>query len=84
MFHDVKTRLERAAAILGVHQDVMEVLRYPKETLSASLPIRMDNGSIESLKAFRCRYSEVRGPTKGGIRFHPSVTIDSGSRELRA
>ncbi len=55
MFHDVKARLERAAEILGVHPDVMEVLRYPKETLSASLPIRMDDGSIESLKAFRCR-----------------------------
>ncbi len=76
MFHDVKERLERAAEILGVHPDVMEVLGYPRETLAASLPIRLDDGSIKVLKAFRCRYSEVRGPTKGGIRFHPSVSID--------
>jgi len=76
MFHDIKQRLERAAATLGIHADVMEVLRYPKETFCASLPIRMDDGSIKTLKAFRCRYSEVRGPTKGGIRFHPSVNIE--------
>jgi glutamate dehydrogenase (NADP+) len=76
MFHAIKDRLERAAGILGVHKDVMEVLRYPKETLAATLAIRMDDGSIKALKAFRCRYSEVRGPTKGGIRFHPSVTVD--------
>ncbi len=76
MFHDVKARLERAAEILSVHPDVMAVLRWPKETLSASLPVRMDDGSVRSFKAFRCRYSEVRGPTKGGIRFHPSVSID--------
>lgn len=75
-FRDVKQRLERAAEILGVHRDVIEVLSYPQETFSASLPIRMDDGSIKALKAFRCRYSEVRGPTKGGVRFHPSVSID--------
>jgi glutamate dehydrogenase (NADP+) len=76
MFHDVKERLERAAEILGVHRDVMAVLRYPKETLCVSLPVRMDDGRIETFKGFRCRYSEVRGPTKGGIRLHPSVDID--------
>ena len=76
MFHAIKDRLERAAEIVGIHPDVMEVLRYPKETLAVSLPIRMDDGSIEPLKAFRCRYSDIRGPTKGGIRFHPSVNID--------
>jgi glutamate dehydrogenase (NADP+) len=76
MFHDVEQRLERAAEILGVHRDVMAVLRYPKETLCVSLPVRMDDGRIETFKGFRCRYSEVRGPTKGGIRFHPSVDID--------
>jgi glutamate dehydrogenase (NADP+) len=76
MFHDVKERLEQAAETLGVHSDVMAVLRYPRETLCVSLPVRMDDGRIETFKGFRCRYSEVRGPTKGGIRFHPSVDID--------
>jgi glutamate dehydrogenase (NADP+) len=76
MFHDVKARLECAAEILGVHRDVMAVLSYPRETLCVSLPVRMDDGRIETFKGFRCRYSEVRGPTKGGIRFHPSVDID--------
>ena len=76
MFHDIKGRLEAAAEAMGVHQDVMEVLRYPKETLCVSLPVRLDDGSIETFKGFRCRYSDTRGPTKGGIRFHPSVDID--------
>ena len=49
MFHDIEQRLERAAEIVGIHPDVMEVLRYPQETLAVSLPIRMDDGSIEPL-----------------------------------
>jgi len=76
MFHDAKARLDSAAATLGVTAEVVERLRYPDETLCASLPIRLDDGSIRVLKGFRCRYNEVRGPTKGGIRFHPSVGID--------
>ncbi len=76
MFEEIKARLDAAAGIQGVHEDVLAVLRYPRETLCASLPIRRDDGSMEVLKGYRCRYSEVRGPTKGGIRFHPSVTID--------
>ena len=76
MFHDIKARLEAAAEAMGVHRDVMAVLRYPKETLCVSLPVRLDDGSIETFKGFRCRYSDTRGPTKGGIRFHPSVDID--------
>jgi len=76
MFHEIKQRLEDAAKTLGVHDDVMAVLRYPKETLCVSLPVRLDDGSIRTFKGFRCRYSDVRGPTKGGIRFHPRVDID--------
>ena len=55
MFDAIKDRLERAAETLGVHKDVMEVLRHPKETLAATLAIRMDDGSIKALQAFRCR-----------------------------
>lgn len=76
MFEEIKARLDAAAGILGVHEDVVAVLRYPKETLCASLPVRRDDGSITVLEGYRCRYSEIRGPTKGGIRFHPSVSID--------
>lgn len=76
LFHAIKRRLDLAGETMGVHHDVMEVLRYPRETLCASLPVRLDNGSIKTFKGFRCRYNEARGPTKGGIRFHPGVTLD--------
>lgn len=76
LFDEARQRLDRAAEHLDIHDDVMEQLRYPKETLAATLSIRMDDGSIRSFKAWRCRYDDTRGPTKGGIRFHPNVNID--------
>ncbi len=76
MFEMAKQRLRDTAELLGTHPDIVETLSYPDETLCASLRIRMDDGSIQSFKSFRCRYNDTRGPTKGGIRFHPSVTMD--------
>ncbi len=76
LFHKARKRLRSAAEELGLHRDVYEKLKYPRETLAASLTIRMDDGSLRSFKAWRCRYDDTRGPTKGGIRFHPGVNID--------
>lgn len=70
------TRLEAAARHVSIDPDVLEKLRYPKETLSARLMIRMDDGSRRSFLAWRCRYDDTRGPTKGGIRFHPDASMD--------
>jgi glutamate dehydrogenase (NADP+) len=68
--------LRRAAKHLEIDRDVLEKLKYPQETLAASLMVRMDDGSRRSFKAWRCRYDDTRGPTKGGIRYHPKVNID--------
>ncbi len=76
LFHEARKRLKQAAKHLELDPDVLEKLKYPKETLSASLLIRMDDGSRRSFKAWRCRYDDTRGPTKGGIRYHPSVCLD--------
>ncbi len=76
MFEMAKQRLTDTAKLLDIADDVVETLRYPDETLCASLRVRLDDGSVKSFKAFRCRYNESRGPTKGGIRFHPSVNMD--------
>lgn len=70
------TRLEAASQHVHIDPDVLEKLRYPKETLSARLMIRMDDGSRRSFLAWRCRYDDTRGPTKGGIRFHPDASMD--------
>ncbi|MBN9314567.1 MAG: Glu/Leu/Phe/Val dehydrogenase [Devosia sp.] len=67
-------RLETAASHLKIDQDVIEKLKYPRETTKMRLLIRMDDGSRKSFLAWRCRYDDTRGPTKGGIRFHPDAT----------
>lgn len=69
-------RLEEAASHLQIDQDVIEKLKYPRETTKTRLLIRMDDGSRKSFLAWRCRYDDTRGPTKGGIRFHPDSSIE--------
>jgi glutamate dehydrogenase (NADP+) len=68
--------LEDASQHLELDPVVLEKLKYPKETLTARLTIPMDNGSRRSFLAWRCRYDDIRGPTKGGIRFHPAASMD--------
>ena len=76
LFTEARKRLKAAAKHLDVHPDIIEKLKYPKETLAVSLLVRMDDGSRRAFKAWRCRYDDTRGPTKGGIRFHPAVNLD--------
>jgi len=68
------TRLDEAARHLRIDSDVLERLKYPRETTKVRLMIRMDDGSRKSFLAWRCRYDDTRGPTKGGIRYHPDAT----------
>ncbi|GGG49011.1 glutamate dehydrogenase [Caldovatus sediminis] len=70
------TRLDEAARHLRVDGDVLERLKYPRETTKVRLMIRMDDGSRKSFLAWRCRHDDTRGPTKGGIRFHPDATAE--------
>ncbi|MCO5093451.1 Glu/Leu/Phe/Val dehydrogenase [Bosea sp. (in: a-proteobacteria)] len=69
-------RLDAAAKHLNVDSDVIEKLKFARETTQVRLMIRMDDGSRKSFLAWRCRYDDTRGPTKGGIRYHPSSTVD--------
>ncbi|WP_392354640.1 Glu/Leu/Phe/Val dehydrogenase dimerization domain-containing protein [Brevundimonas sp. LF-1] len=70
------TRLDEAARHVQIDSDVLEKLKYPRETMKVRLLIRMDDGSRKSFLAWRCRYDDTRGPTKGGIRFHPASTAE--------
>ena len=70
------TRLDEAATYLAVDPDVLEKLKFPRETTKMRLMIRMDDGSRKSFLSWRCRYDDTRGPTKGGIRFHPQASED--------
>ncbi|MEH6579576.1 MAG: Glu/Leu/Phe/Val dehydrogenase [Amphritea sp.] len=74
VFQDALTRIKELCTDAGVKPDVAESLLHPDATLEASLPVRMDDGAIRYFRGFRCRYNDVLGPTKGGIRYHPQVT----------
>jgi glutamate dehydrogenase (NADP+) len=76
MLANALTRLDEAAAHLNIDSDVLEKLKFPRETTQVRLMIRMDDGSRKSFMAWRCRYDDTRGPTKGGIRFHPDASAD--------
>ena len=70
-FDIVGQQIDRCAEILGLSPDVTAMLKSPMRELHVSLPVRMDDGSIEVFQGFRVQYNDARGITKGGIRFHP-------------
>src|SRR5215470_13609233 len=65
-----------AADALELDNNLRAMIKYPERILSVSVPVRMDNGKIERFEGFRVQHSTMRGPAKGGIRFHPNVTVD--------
>ncbi|MEQ9452001.1 MAG: Glu/Leu/Phe/Val dehydrogenase [Pseudomonadales bacterium] len=71
-----RARVKRAFDLIDFNPELQQELAYPMETLCLNLPTRMDDGSRRDFKAWRCRYNSTLGPTKGGIRFHDTVTAD--------
>ncbi|HLB61942.1 MAG TPA: Glu/Leu/Phe/Val dehydrogenase [Actinomycetota bacterium] len=69
-------QLDEAAVVLGLDAGVLEVLRHPKRVLEVSVPTRMDDGSVRVFTGFRVHHNTTRGPSKGGIRYHPDVDMD--------
>jgi glutamate dehydrogenase/leucine dehydrogenase len=65
-----------AVEYLGVAPGLAKKLRTPERCLIVSIPVRMDSGEIELFEGYRIQHSTLRGPAKGGIRYHPSVTLD--------
>jgi len=76
VFENAEKQLEKAKKHIKLSQETEETLKLPKEALSFSIPVRMDNGSLKVFQGFRVRYNDARGPTKGGIRYHPNVSLD--------
>ena len=76
VFDDALLRLERSARYATIEPETLERLKYPKAALHVSIPVRMDDGSLRIFEGYRVRHSDVRGPTKGGIRFHPAVDFE--------
>jgi glutamate dehydrogenase (NAD(P)+) len=72
----VLAQIDKAEKYLGCEPDIIEKLRYAERALLVSVPVRMDDGRTKVFKGFRVQHSTVRGPAKGGIRYHPEVDLD--------
>ena len=69
-------QFQKAADIMKLDANVQEILRKPRRILSINFPVKMDDGRILLYQGFRSQHNNALGPYKGGIRFHPNVTID--------
>ena len=76
IFADAIKRLDAAAQYADIDPEAIEKLRHPKAILQVSIPVRMDDGSLRIFEGYRVRHDDTRGPTKGGIRYHPDVHLD--------
>ncbi|MCS7273348.1 MAG: Glu/Leu/Phe/Val dehydrogenase [Fimbriimonadales bacterium] len=73
-------QLEAAAHYLNLDRSLLEILKRPRRELTVNFPVKMDDGSIRVFTGYRVHHNPARGPAKGGIRYHPEVTLD----EVRA
>ncbi len=76
-FEISQRQLDKAAETLQLDPQVHALLREPMRTLEVNFPVRMDDGMVKTFTGFRVQYNDARGPTKGGLRFHPDETIDT-------
>ena len=69
-------QLDDVARLVGLNESIHGYLREPKRVLEVSVPVRMDNGVFRMFKGYRVQHNMARGPSKGGIRYHPAVSLD--------
>jgi glutamate dehydrogenase (NAD(P)+) len=72
----VKAQMDKAARYLRCDSNMIEKLKHAERSLLVSVPVMMDDGTLKVFKGFRVQYNTVRGPAKGGIRYHPIVDLD--------
>jgi glutamate dehydrogenase len=76
-YETAQAQFDRVAEIIGLDKSIREILRQPMREYHFTIPVRMDDGTTKVFKGFRIQHNDARGPTKGGIRFHPNETIDT-------
>jgi len=76
IFGAMLEEFEQAARILNLDPGIWKILTHPKRQITVSCPIQMDNGQIEVFTGYRVQYNITLGPAKGGIRYHPDVSLD--------
>ena len=75
-FRIAQIQFDMAAEFLKLDPGLRQILRTPKRVLEVSIPTKMDNGQVKVLTGYRVQHNVARGPAKGGVRFHPNVTLD--------
>jgi hypothetical protein len=76
IFNAMLQEFDGAARLLGLDPGIWKILTSPKRQITVSCPIQMDNGEIEVFTGYRVQYNITLGPAKGGIRYHPDVSLD--------
>jgi glutamate dehydrogenase (NAD(P)+) len=76
IFNAMLQEFDGAARLLGLDPGIWKILTSPKRQITVSCPVQMDNGEIEVFTGYRVQYNITLGPAKGGIRYHPDVTLD--------
>jgi len=73
---DCQNMLDKVASLLNLNETEVDILTKPRRTYTFSFPVIMDNGKTKILTGYRIQFNKARGPTKGGIRFHPEVNLE--------
>ncbi len=76
-FEMAQQQFDQVADLLQLDASVREFLRWPQREFHFRIPVRMDDGQVRMFQGYRVQHNDARGPNKGGLRFHPSETIDS-------
>lgn len=75
-FENAIKQFDAAANVLKLSKNQIAMIKEPRKVVEVSLPVRMDDGSVEVFKGYRVQHNIARGPAKGGVRFHPDVNLD--------
>jgi len=75
-FEVAQIQLKKAASKMNLDPNILTQLKEPERVLMVSFPVKMDNGAVKVFTGFRVQYNTARGPAKGGVRYHPDVSLD--------
>ena len=73
---NVQKQIKNVCEKLGLEDSIYEILKEPERVLEVSIPVKMDDGTVQTFTGYRAHHSTILGPAKGGVRFHPNVTLD--------
>ena len=76
LFTSTQFVIKEALQKLGYDEAMYELLKEPLRMLEVRIPVKMDDGSVKVFTGYRAQHNDAVGPTKGGVRFHPQVTVD--------